>query len=94
MEIECDKCGKANPPGSKFCNQCGNPFSNPFAAREMKGAFRPSQQLQTTPEPESLGNACQKTLDMATGSGVDNNTARFSKKGFRKVLGKVPLKPI
>jgi class 3 adenylate cyclase len=62
MEIECDKCGKANPPGSKFCNLCGNPFSDPSAAREIKGAFRPSQQLQTKPEPESLGKGERRQI--------------------------------
>ena len=62
MEIECDKCRKANPPGSKFCNQCGNPFSNPSAAREIKGAFRSSQQLQTTPESEFLGKGERRQI--------------------------------
>lgn len=62
MEIECDKCGKANPPASKFCNQCGKPFSNPSAAREIKGAFRPSQQLQTKPEPEALGKGERRQI--------------------------------
>jgi len=54
--------GKANPPGSKFCNQCGNPFSNPSADIEVKGAFRPSQQLQTKPEPESLGKGERRQI--------------------------------
>ena len=62
MEIECDRCGKANPPGSKFCNQCGNPFSDPSAARGIKGAFRPSQPLQTKPEPESLGKGERRQI--------------------------------
>lgn len=27
MEIHCSNCGSENPPGSKFCGECGGPFA-------------------------------------------------------------------
>ncbi len=37
LSVGCARCGQFNPPGSRFCNGCGDPIGHPdVSAAEMR----------------------------------------------------------
>ena len=53
--VKCDKCGFDNPPGSSFCNKCGNPVSEPQPApAQAEPIIKPNVEVKDASKPVTI----------------------------------------
>jgi hypothetical protein len=81
--MECASCGNGQPAGAKFCNECGQPMSQPVSKAAISAPERhaeppaaaPSQ--HQGPKPARLRDANRQTLAaLARASGLDDSGKR------------------